>query len=100
MVTLSKYGANFNRTIAYFKGLSTDEKPEGTFKEYDEENVFIREIVIQNGSRFTEIDTGKEFTYDRENQDWYESSSGGGTSDYSDLSNKHQINNVTLSGNK
>lgn len=100
MVTLSKYGANYNRTIAYFKGLSTDEKPEGTFKEYDEENVFIREIVIQNGSRFTEIDTGKEFTYDRENQDWYESSSGGGTSDYSDLDNKPQINNVELDGNK
>lgn len=34
------------------------------------------------------------------NPKWVDQSGGGGTSDYSDLTNKPQINSVTLSGNK
>ena len=45
-------------------GLSTETKPGGE--------------DVQNGAAFTEIDTGKNFLYDKENDTWYEQPSGGG----------------------
>ena len=53
--------------LAELRGLSTDDKPtrlNGTDK-------------VANGSTFVEIDTGKKYMYDAENEEWCESSSGG-----------------------
>ena len=43
------------------RGLSTDEKP-----------IKIGEQIIENGSTFIEIDTGKVYLYDLENEQWKE----------------------------
>ena len=43
------------------RGLSTDEKP-----------TTIKGATIENGSTFIEIDTGKIYFYDLENQQWME----------------------------
>ena len=43
------------------RGLSTDEKP-----------IKIGEQIIENGSTFIEIDTGKIYLYDLENEEWKE----------------------------
>lgn len=43
------------------RGLSTDEKP-----------TEINNKVVDNGSMFIEIDTGKIFLYDLENEEWNE----------------------------
>lgn len=105
MITLTKYGANFNRLVLCLEGLSTETKPTGTFKEYDNSGKLVSEKVIDNGSFFNEIDTGKKYRYDAANSLWYETTSGGGggggggTTDYTALSNKPQINSTTLTGN-
>lgn len=78
MVTLTKYGASYNELVLFLEGLSTDTKPIGFFNVYDNNGIFITKKVIENGSKYTEIDTGKEFAYDAENETWYEDSSGGG----------------------
>ena len=82
MITTDKNGA---RT---FYGTSSDTKPSGA--------------DAANGSCFLEMDTGNVYFYDAEGAEWRVSptSGGGGTSDYTDLENKPQINGVTLSGNK
>ena len=49
------------RITGELRGLSTDEKP-----------VEIDEKIIDNGSVFIEIDTGKIFFYDLESQTWNE----------------------------
>lgn len=43
------------------RGLSTDEKPKT-----------IKNAPIENGSTFIEIDTGKFYMYDLENEQWNE----------------------------
>lgn len=43
------------------RGLSTDEKP-----------INIGSTIVDNGSAFIEIDTGKVFLYDLENEEWEE----------------------------
>lgn len=63
------------------------------------------ELNLPNGSRCFEMDSDIEYIYDRENDAWevYVPSSGegsGGTTDYTQLTNKPSINNVQLSGNK
>ena len=79
MVTLTKYGAKYNRLILHIEGLSTElPKPTVYFYEYDNNGKEISRMVIQNGSIYTEIDTGKTFMYDAENTTWYEVSIGGG----------------------
>lgn len=79
MVTLTKYGAKYNRLILYIEGLSTDlPKPTVYFYEYDNNGKEISKMAIQNGSIFTEIDTGKTFMYDAQNITWYEVAIGGG----------------------
>ena len=79
MVTLTKYGAKYNRLILYIEGLSTDlPKPTVYFYEYDDNGKEIGKTPIQNGSIFTEIDTGKTFMYDAQNTTWHEVSIGGG----------------------
>lgn len=47
-----------NEKCLEFRGLSTDEKPINKY--------------IGNGSIFLEIDTGKVFIFDEENQEWVE----------------------------
>lgn len=99
MNTLRKHGAKYNVTFCTLAGLSTDTKPVGTTLN---EN---RSVALANGSEFIEMDTGKKYIYDAENQQWNLASSGGGggeggTSNYADLTNKPQINGVTLVGNK
>lgn len=49
------------RMLVEIRGLSTDEKPT---EMYDKK--------IENGSTFIEIDTGKIYFYDLENQQWME----------------------------
>lgn len=78
MITLVKYGASCNELVLFLEGLSTDTKPIEFFDVYDNNGTFITKKVIENGSKYTEIDTGKEFAYDAENETWYEDSSGGG----------------------
>ena len=96
MVTLTKYGAKYNRNILFLEGLSTDTKPTGEFDG----------LSIQNGSEYTEVDTGKKFLFDYDNATWYEVQTGGGgggggsTSNYNDLSNRPSVNNTVLTGNK
>lgn len=50
-----------NKVTAEFRGLSTDEKP-----------IEFANKVIDNGSIFVEIDTGKLYLYDLENEQWNE----------------------------
>lgn len=60
MITITKTGTNINggnTPVLEIRGLSTDEKPT--------EN-------IGNGSVFIEIDSGKIFFYDLENEQWKE----------------------------
>ncbi|MBO4394777.1 MAG: hypothetical protein J5819_00325 [Eubacterium sp.] len=42
------------------KGLKTDTKPVGTWND----------LIIENGSTFTEIDDSGYYMYDRENEEW------------------------------
>lgn len=53
-----------------------------------------------NGVNTLTIEAGSNITLEQEESTLTISSTGGGTSDYSDLSNKPKINNVELSGNK
>ena len=72
MVTLTKYGAKYNRNILFLEGLSTDTKPTDKFDG----------LSIQNGSEYTEVDTGKKFLFDYDNATWYEVQTGGGGSGF------------------
>lgn len=45
-----------------FAGRSVDDKP----------------VHVENGSIFNEIDTGRTFRYDKENETWIEQETGGG----------------------
>lgn len=105
MITVIKQGNAYNRRVISLEGLSTDTKPVEYFIETDSNGVEVARVYIENGSTFTEIDTGKLFMYDAENTVWYEietsgGGGGGGTDNYNSLSNKPQINGTTLSGNK
>lgn len=57
MVTLDKVGGQFTTNCAEFKGLSTDTKPTDN---------------VPNGSTFYEMNTGKIFMFDEENETWIE----------------------------
>lgn len=78
MVTLTKYGAKYNRLVLQLDGLSSATKPTNYFIEYDDNGAEVSRMVIQNGSIYTEIDTGNTYMYDAENQLWYQYSEGGG----------------------
>jgi len=69
MITISKnentkIKGNDRYILVELRGLSTDEKP----TVYDEEI----DSYIDNGSTFIEIDTGKIYFYDLENNQWKE----------------------------
>jgi CRISPR/Cas system CSM-associated protein Csm4 (group 5 of RAMP superfamily) len=69
MITISKnentkIKGNDRYILVELRGLSTDEKP----TVYDEEI----DSHIDNGSTFIEIDTGKIYFYDLENEQWNE----------------------------
>lgn len=107
MITVIKQGNVYNRRVISLEGLSTDTKPVEYFIETDSNGVEVARVYIENGSTFTEIDTGKLFMYDAENNTWYEieTSGGGGgggtgTDNYNLLTNKPKINNVEIKGNK
>lgn len=57
----TKVNPGGNLISAELRGLSTDEKP-----------IEINRKKIDNGSVFVEIDTGKIFFYDLENEEWKE----------------------------
>ena len=78
MVTLSKYGAKYNRLVLSLEGLSSETKPTVYFYEYDDNGREVSKMQIQNGSIFTEIDTGDTYMYDAANTTWYQVSIGGG----------------------
>lgn len=66
MVTISKIENNRETTtddyvLVELRGLSTDEKP-----------VEINNKTIDNGSMYIEIDSGKIYLYDLENEQWKE----------------------------
>lgn len=56
-----------NYIMTELRGLSTDEKP-----------VMFEENIIDNGSTYTEIDTGDVYMYDLESEDWFKISGEGG----------------------
>ena len=68
MVTLIKYGNNYNILVMHIDGLSTDTKPTDKFDG----------MAIPNGSIYTEIDTGDTYMYDADNTTWHKVSIGGG----------------------
>lgn len=83
MVTLTKYtrrggGDVFNRNTLWIEGLSTESKPTVTFIERDNNGVEVARFKLENGSIYSEIDTGKTYKYDAQNAAWYEWSIGGG----------------------
>ena len=78
MITVIKQGNAYNRRVISLEGLSTDTKPVEYFIETDSNGVEVARIYIENGSTFTEIDTGKRFMYDAENTVWYEIETSGG----------------------
>lgn len=78
MVTLSKYGAKYNRLVLNLEGLSSETKPTVYFYEFDANGREVSKMQIQNGSIFTEIDTGNTYMYDATNTTWYQVSIGGG----------------------
>lgn len=57
----SKSVENEDYVTMELRGLSTDEKP-----------TTINEQALGNGSTFIEIDTGKFYMYDLENEEWSE----------------------------
>lgn len=63
MISIYKQKDNNNdkKMEVELRGLSTDEKP-----------TVIKGAVVDNGSSFIEIDTGKVFLYDLENEEWKE----------------------------
>lgn len=71
---------------AVYEGVSTDTKP----------------TDADNNAIFKELDTGIRYYYDGTNWNEIPNSGGGGsgTDNYNELSNKPQINSITLSGNK
>ncbi len=62
--TMRKKGAKYNITFCSFAGLSTDTKPAGTVL------LDNKSVALANGSEFIEMDTGKKYSYDAENQQW------------------------------
>ena len=56
MITLSRAAYQNEERAPKFQGLSTDEKPVD---------------YINNGAYFEEIDTGKIYRFDAENQEWH-----------------------------
>lgn len=56
--------------LVEFRGLSDDDKP-----------TTLNGGTIQNGSTYTEIDTGDKYMYDLENTTWYKVESGNGGSE-------------------
>ena len=79
MVTLTRYGAKYNRLVLNIEGLSTDTpKPTVFFYEYDDNGALIAKTPIQNGSIYTEIDTGDTYMYGVDNTTWHKVSIGGG----------------------
>lgn len=62
MITLEKYNGEVKYTKLELNGISTDEKPIGTFEGYP----------LSNGSTFYEMDTKKPYIYDEENEKWWE----------------------------
>lgn len=65
MVTLTKIGDEYNSQVLEITGLSTDEKPIGS----------IDGIAISNGSVFKEINTGSEYLYNAESNEWVKNTS-------------------------
>lgn len=59
MVTLYRPAGYDITRVSVWSGLSTDDKP----------------LEVENGSQFDEIDTGKTYRFDAENQTWYEGAS-------------------------
>ena len=57
-----------NDKLYRFQGLSTDEKPTGTYGG----------VGIENGSSFLEMDTGKTYYYDEQHTEWVTGNGGGG----------------------
>lgn len=53
-----------------------------------------------NDVDITSVSDGQTLVYDAESHKWVNGAGGGGTTDYTDLTNKPSINGVTLSGNK
>lgn len=61
MITLERASWQTKIRNAEFHGLSTDEKP-----------IKYNDNLIDNGSIFYEIDTGKKYLFDKENKEWLE----------------------------
>ena len=61
MITQVRPSGYNNPKISTFAGRSIDTKP----------------INVENGSKFTEIDTGRKYCFDAENKKWYEMPVGG-----------------------
>ena len=83
MVTLTKYtriggGEVYNRNVLWIEGLSSPSKPTDVFVEYDSNGKEVARMPIENGSVYSEIDTGKTYKYDAANATWYEFAVGGG----------------------
>lgn len=83
MVTLTKYtriggGEVYNSNVLWIEGLSSESKPTTTFVEYDSNGKEVARMPIENGSVYSEIDTGKTYKYDAANATWYEFAVGGG----------------------
>ena len=70
-------------------------------KSYDEKTTLLSAISAKISEPSSEGTSGQVLTTDGNGgRSWTTVQGGGGTSDYSDLTNKPQINSVTLSGNK
>ena len=52
-----------DRSITRFRGLSTDEKPGRIIEEAAEDGISLREPQINEGSVFTEVDTGHRYIW-------------------------------------
>lgn len=61
MITLYRPSNYSSPRAPSFSGRSIDTKP----------------TDVENGSRFTEIDTGRKYCFDAENKQWYEMPAGG-----------------------
>jgi len=95
MISVLKMGDKPCTSFVELVATSTDEKPIGKYND----------VYIANGSILKEIDTGREYVYNEEGTVWILKNSGGGgggggSNNYENLTNKPQINGVTLVGNK
>lgn len=79
MISLIRAAWQEELRVPMFVGLSTDGYPDSD------------DPAMKNGARCYHMDTGKEYEYSKDDDDWYEVPSGGGGGDLSAYAKKEWV---------